>query len=184
MVSINIRQFKRITDTGKDGATIEYEGIRQRLSFSRVVVGYGKKVFFRCPICNKNKESLFWENNLFRCSDCCSIKQYSGIQNTTKGGDAYISYKMERFAMRCGVGQFDYPFDFQQHPRPKGKRSKNWNKNLAILQCLENMRFQSIVFGKIWNQKTIQSIEKGKNKFLLYPLKDLKNNFYSFDNGY
>lgn len=155
----------------------------QTLSFTKVQVGYGKKNFFRCPICGRNATRLYFDNHLFRCLECCRSNPYKGIQNTTRGGDDYIGYKMERFAAKAGIGQFDYPFDYLKHPRPKGKHWSKWNKNLAIMQSLENMRTQSIFFHKIWDSKTIRSIEKGKNRFLEFPLKVLKDSLFAFEKG-
>lgn len=183
MVKIDIKNFSKMIEKGSKCAVVEYGNTKQKISFSTVKVGYGEKLFLSCPICGKNKYTLYYENNLFRCSECCSLNTYKGIQNTTKGGEAYLEYKMERFAMRCGIGQFEYPFDFRKHPRPKGKHRKKWNTNLAIMQCLENMRSQSIFFQRIWNSKTIQSVERKKNKYLLYPLPLLERYFYDFDNG-
>lgn len=183
MVKINIKDFSKMIEKGSRYVVVLYGSTKYKLIFSTVKVGYGEKLFLSCPICGKNKCTLFYKNNLFRCSECCSINLYKGIQNTTKGGEAYLEYKMNRFAMRCGIGEFEYPFDFHKYPRPKGKHKENWNTNLAIMQCLENMRSQSIFFQKIWNSKTIQSVERKKNKYLLYPLPLLEKYFYDFDKG-
>ncbi len=183
MINISIKDFTKMIDKGSKCAIVSCGRVKQKIMFSVVKVGYGKKTFLSCPICGKNKCTLYLENNLFRCSNCCSVNPYKGIQNTTKGGEAYLEYKMERFAMRCGIGEFEYPFDFRKHPRPKGKHKEKWNTNLAIMQSLENMRSQSIFFQKIWNSKTIQSVEQRKNKFLSYPLPLLERYFYDFDSG-
>jgi len=181
---IEIKQFKKVIDKGKQSARIKWDDKQQTIFFSRVNVGYGCKVFFICSCCGENRTMLYLDSNIFKCVNCCTVKPYRGIQNTTKGGDEYLGYKMERFAIKVGIGSFDYPFDYLQHFCPKGKHKDKWNKNLSIMQALENMRTQSIFFNKIWNQKTIQSVESGKNKYLKCTLLDLKEKFIPFDNGF
>ncbi|MCK9479190.1 MAG: hypothetical protein M0R40_06775 [Firmicutes bacterium] len=181
---IDVNFFKEVIIKGKDNAKIEWNGGQQSIFFSKIQVGYGFKHFIICPICGQNRAKLYLEGNLFICIDCCSVKPYNGIQNTTKGGDAYIGYKMERFATRCGIGKFEYPFDYLKHPKPKGKHSEKWNRNLKIMQSLESMRFQSIFFKKIWKSRTIKSVETGKNKYIQHiSLNELKRYFFPFDNG-
>lgn len=183
MTSIHIRQLSKAININSTAAIIEAEGKRQIIYFKRVKVGFGYKVFFSCPLCGKNCEKVFFEQGGFRCFRCCSVSPYKGIQNTTKGGDDYIAYKMQRFAIKSGIGHFDFPFDYAKHPKPKGKHSDRWKKNLAIMQGLENMRTQSIFFNKIWKQKVIQSVEQGRNKLLELPLWTLKDRFLSFEEG-
>ncbi len=183
MTRIHIRDLKSAIDDKSTGMIIECNGKKHRVQFNRVKVGYGIKIFFSCPLCGANCEILYYEKGWYCCFDCCSVKPYRGIQNSTKGGYEYISYKMERFAMKCGIGRFDYPFDYEKHPRPKGKHKDKWEKNLSIMQCLENMRSQSIFFNKIWDSKTIQSVEQGRNKYISFPLGLLKKNFYHIEKG-
>ncbi len=183
MISIHISELSGSINDKSTGAIIEFEGKRQSIHFSRVKLKFGYRVFFSCPLCGKNCERLFLEKGFYRCIHCCSVNPYKGIKNTTKGGDDYIAYKMQRFAVKCGIGQFDFPFDYSKHPKPKGKHLDRWEKNLAIMQCLENMRTQSIFYKKIWKLKVIQSVEQGKNRFLDYPLWKLKDNLYMIEKG-
>lgn len=184
MAFIEIKQFKKLTDVDKQKAVIKWGEYQQTLYFSKVKVGYGYKKFFVCPCCGEYKTKLYLDKNqIFKCVNCCSVKPYNGIQNTTKGGDDYIDYKMIRFAIKVGIGKYEYPFDYCQHPCPKGKHKEKWNQNLHILQAMENMRFQSIFFEKVWDVKTIRSVETGNNKYLSCTLKDLKNQFIPFDRG-
>ena len=183
MTIIHIKQLSGAITPKSSGVIIEAEGKKEKILLSRVKVGYGYKVFFSCPICGKNSERIIFEDGLFSCSKCSSAKQYRGIQNTTKGGDDFIAYKMLRFSMKVGIGQFNFPFDYAEHPKPKGKHSDKWNKNLAIMQCLENMRFQSIFNKKIWDLKVIQSVEQGKNRFLSLPLLALKDSIFPIEKG-
>lgn len=179
---IDIQHFKNMADL-KQPLKIEFCGVKSSVCITKVRVGFGLKCFFLCPSCMQKKEKLYWNGQFFCCASCCGIKTYSGIQNTTKGGDAFIAYKMERFAAKIGLGAFDYPFDYRQHTCPKGKHQDRWQKNLAILQALENMRNQSIFFMKIWDAKTIQSIESGNNAYLKKSLSDLSQYFYDFESG-
>lgn len=183
MLSIHINEISKSINEKSTGAIIEVKENKQKIRFNRVKVGCVCKVFFSCPLCGRNCEKVFFEQGGFRCFKCCSVSPYKGIQNTTKGGDDYIAYKMQRFAIKNGIGQFDFPFDYAKHPKPKGKHSDHWKKNLAIMQGLENMRTQSIFFNKIWKQKVIQSVEQGKNKLLELPLWTLKDRFLSFEEG-
>lgn len=179
MIKITVQDLMKATHKGASGATVVYDGRKQKVLFNRVKNGFGYKTFMLCPLCGSNCNILYFDYGCFRCPKCCSKNFYKGIQNTTKGGYDYIAYKMERFAEKSGIGQFDFPFDYSKHPKPKWKHKAKWEKNLAIMQCLENMRFQSIVFNRIWDNKTIQKVEQGKNKYVSYPLSVLKA--YLFD---
>lgn len=180
---IQIQLFKEKIDKGAESAVIQWEDKRQRIRFAKVALSYGNRSYFICPCCGGNCLKLYLYKDLFRCRNCCPENSYRGIQNTTQGGDAFIAYKMERFAEKVGIGAFEYPFDYLQHPCPKQKHHSKWDRNLSILQAMENMRSQSIFFKKIWNTKTIRSVENGKNSYLKCSLPKLKQYFYPFDNG-
>ena len=177
MIKITVQDLMKATHKGASGATVVYNGRKQKVLFNRVKNGFGYKTFMLCPLCGLNCNILYFDYGCFCCPKCCSKNFYKGIQNTTKGGYEYISYKMERFAEKSGIGRFEYPFNYEQHPKPKNKHRDKWERNLAIMQALENMRSQSIFFDRIWDSKTIQKVEQGKNKCLSYPLLFLKNYF-------
>ena len=180
---IDVNFFKEVIRKGKNHAKIEWNGNQQNIRFSKVQVGYGFKNFLVCPICGQNRAKLYLEGKLFKCAVCCSVKPYRGIQNTTKGGNEYLGYKMKRFAHKVGIGGFEYPFEYLRHICPKGKNQDKWRYNLKIMQAFENMRSQSIFSGKVWKSETIKSVENGKNKFLNNTLHDLKEVFFPFDEG-
>ncbi len=181
---ITIKQVQKLIDEGHSRIKIKRAEHIQTVNLKKVQVGKGERTFFICPCCGKSAYKLYLDNTEnFKCVHCTSVNPYEGIQNTTKGGYVYLQYKMERFAMNCGIGSFEYPFDYKKHPKPKGKHIDKWNKNLAIMQALENMRFQSILYQKAWNPKTVKSIVNGKNIFLSLSLEKLKRYFYPFDTG-
>lgn len=179
---ITIKQVQKLIDKGYSRIKIKRNEHIQFVSLRKVHVGKGERTFFICPCCGRNAYKLYLDRtNNFKCVQCTSANPYEGIQNTTRGGCDYLEYKMERFSIIYGIGQFEYPFDYKQHQKPKWKHRDKWNKNLAIMQALENMRQQSIFFNKIWNTKTIKNVISGKNKFLTLPLEALKKYYYPFD---
>ena len=183
MSYIEIKQIKPLIDKGHKTIKITSGENHQMIFLRNVQIGYGIRTFFICPCCGENAYKLYLDDFGYKCVHCTSLNPYSDIQNTTKGGADYLEYKMWQFANRHEIGDFQIPFNYANHPKPKWKHHNKWNKNLAIMQALENMRQQSIFFKQIWNQQTIKSIENGRNKFLSLSLSDLKRYYYPFDTG-
>lgn len=180
MISVDIKQFKKATDAGKRKLTGKYEGMPVSFYFTKVRVGYGYKHYFICPNCGSNRSRLVFNGTMFYCVQCLRVNPYRGIQTTTRGGDVFIMYKMNRIAQKQGI-IIKYPFDYHDYERPRGKWVKQWEKSLKILQALENMRSQSIFFRKVWGVETIRSVEEGTNAYLEYPVSLLLKYFYPFD---
>lgn len=178
---IEIKDIKKLIDAGYTVIKAKWADKQQKIYLKKLQVGKGERTFFICPCCGSNANKLYLDKFGYKCIHCTSLKVYSGIQNTTKGGYSYIEYKMERYAKNNGIGTFDYPFDYMQHPKPKWKHYDKWDRDLAVLQALENMRMQSICFNKIWDTQTIRNVINGRNKFLALSLTKLKRYFYPFD---
>ena len=183
MKYIEISQIKELIDKGHKSIKIQQGEKQQIIYLKKVQVGYGQRTYFICPCCGENAVKLYIDKNLYKCHHCCALKPYYGIQNTTKGGYEYLGYKICRFANKCGISKVKFPFNYYDYPKPKGKHQDKWNRNLKILQALENMRMQSILYNKIWKSKTIKSVEQGKNKFLILDLYELQRYFQPFDTG-
>lgn len=180
---IEINQVKEWIDKGHKNIKLQWNNQQQIIDLKKVQVGYGQRTFFICPCCGQNAIKLYFYKDLYRCVNCCTVKPYYGIQNTTKGGYEYLTYKIYRFAKKCGIPKVIFPFNYSDYIKPKGKHQDKWNNNLKILQALENMRMQSILYNKIWKPKTIKSVEQGRNKFLILNLYELQRYFQPFDTG-
>lgn len=151
MISIDIRNIpSKYTDevSFKDCPAI---------FLAKQTTGCGFKRFFYCPHCYNRRERLYLVNGDWLCRSCIPKSIYRGIQNTTKGGDTYIAYKMERIAASYCI-QIEYPFSYNQtlFSRPKGMHNKTWDKAIRQLQVLENMRFQAIFMKSYLEPKVIR----------------------------
>jgi hypothetical protein len=116
------------------------------LYFGKISVGFGERDYFICPKCGRYRSKLAWNGKVFCCMECFPVNVYRGIQQTTRGGSDFITYKMERYAAKHGITIKAYPFIYLEYERPKRKWVENWHKHILILQALESMRGQAI-FG-------------------------------------
>lgn len=179
MAVVRIEQFKEVYEQGETTATGTFDGKEVSFFFSKVKVGYGYRHYFICPVCGEYCTKLYY-NNMFCCRRCSGIKAYRGIQNTTRGGCEFITYKMNRLAAKHGI-VIKYPFNYAEYDRPPRKRREPWEKTMVILQALESMRNQSIFFGKVWDTAIIKSVENGTNEYLRFPAFFHLKYFYPFD---
>ena len=66
----------------------------------------------------------------------------------------------------------------------KRTRKQSFLKQLAVLQGLENMRFQAIMSKTTYSSKVLSSVCRGKHPLLsAVTLYDLKNWFYDWNTG-
>ena len=179
--TVKIEQFKPIFEHGKTQVTCRIEGSPFKFYFDKKKMGFGYRHYFICSTCGKYCVELVQNGGIFACFGCAGVNPYRGIQTTTRGGDQFIAYKMQRLAQKCGIENFRFPFLFWEYERPKYRKSERWCKVLLILQALESMRNQSIFFGKIWNVDVIKSVETGKNEYLRLPAIYHLKYFYPYD---
>jgi len=181
MNHVKIKQFETVYKAGKTQITGTFDGNKVTFFFGTVKVGFGIRHYFICPVCGHNQEKLTFDGAKFACFRCVGVNPYSGIQTTTRGGDEFIAYKMQRFAEKHRIENFRFPFDYCEYPRPYRRKAEKWHNAIKILQALESMRFQSIVFGKVWDAATIKSVENGTNPYLSYSVNLLCKYCYPFD---
>jgi hypothetical protein len=154
------------------------------IDLSKQITGYGEKVFMVCPGCGRRRTKLYLLNGHLLCRSCYPINVYRGIQNTTKGGCDYISYKMYRFGMSHGFEFERHPFHYYNFDMPKYKNRNKWLLNLTIMQALANMRFQTIFCRRIWDTNTLKSVLSGKNSLLyIYDPEDMDEFCMNWDAG-
>jgi len=166
MNTIRIKQFEKAYRQGKSKVTTTFGEHTQVICFGSVKAGFGERHYFICSDCSKYRDILAYNGEKFTCFKCARINPYAGIQTTTRGGDVFISYKMARYAKRHGVKDFRIPFKYHEYERPPRYKYEKWDKTMRVLQALESMRNQSIFFEKIWNVKTIRSVERGEDEAL------------------
>jgi hypothetical protein len=167
--TLKVEQFKPELEKGKTQVKCTIDGHSVIFTFAKVKTGFGHRNYLICPNCGKNCVQLAYNGRIFACFKCIGVNPYEGIQKTTRGGDDFIAYKMERYAQKRGVESFHYPFYYWDYERPKRRNVKQWDTTMLILQALESMRNQSIFLGKIWSAATIRSVEKGTNPYLQLP---------------
>ena len=181
MQTVNVEQFKTVLNKGKTQAAGTFDGKKVKFSFDKLKMGFGWRHYFICPKCGQRRVTLAFDGALFACFKCANINVYAGIQTTTRGGYDFLSYKMLRFAKKNRVEGFKFPFDYRDYDRPPRRNRKQWDRAMLILQALESMRCQCIFFEKIWDAKTIQSVERGEHELLELPVMLHVMYWYSFD---
>lgn len=184
MRCIDVKQFKENVKPDAESATFtDSSGIESTVSFGYQKTGYGLKRFFLCPCCAKRVQKLYQVDYSYKCRDCAGINPYRGITNMTKGGADEIAYRMIRYAEKNDI-QFNFPFDYLQYVYDKRIKKQSFRKCLAVLQGLENMRFQAILNKTTYSAKILSSVCRGKHPLLCEKsLSDLKNWFYDWNTG-
>jgi hypothetical protein len=181
---IDISDFKKAVFEETQGLEIKYDG--NNIYFTKQKTGYGEKIFFKCPECGSKRTKLYFYKDNFICRKCHPSNIYKQIQNTTKGGYDYISYRMKQFAASRDIIIKKFPFHYLDYAfeKPKYKHMDKWVENINILQALENMRFQTIAYNKKWDAETVKSVIDGKNTCLyIYELYEIQKYIIKWDLG-
>lgn len=184
MECIEVKQFKeKIKHDAKSVTFTDCRGKNHTLIFGYQKTGYGQKRFFLCPKCSKRVTRLYYSDGAYYCRECVGTDVYKGIKNMTKGGSNEIAYRMKKYAYEHDI-TFDFPFDYMQFINDKRTRKQSFLKQLAVLQGLENMRFQAIMSKTTYSSKVLSSVCRGKHPLLsAVTLYDLKNWFYDWNTG-
>jgi hypothetical protein len=181
---ISIEDIKKITNIDKPYVDILCDDIPVQIKFEKQKTGYGEKSFMICPRCYHKREKLYLINGTVVCRSCFPLNVYRGLQHTTKGGCDYITYKMHRFALTSEINFERHPFHYYDYEKPKYKHVDKWCDNLAIMQALANMRFQTIFLKKIWDIETINSVITRTNSLsYIYDLEEMDTLILNWDHG-
>jgi len=158
--------------------TLDEREYRIELSWQKT--GYGKRCFLVCPFCGDRYIRLYIDNGRIKCYKCAEIKQYYPIQYTTKGGHSELEYRMQKYGMKNDI-KVAFPFDYRLFINDKRINRESFKKKLLILQALENMRFQAIMFNITYKAKTINDVVKNNHPLLAeHSLMELKDYLYSW----
>lgn len=165
IVCLDISNIPKPKKAGKSIiATVD--GEKYNIQLSEQKTGFGSRKFFVCPECGRRTMRLYRRAGaLFICDKCAGINAYKPIQNGTKGGYLELSYRMERYAAKRDI-RFNYPFDYVQFADDPRCDDAAFRQSLLILQALENMRSQNILFKTVYSQKTIKAVLTGKHPLL------------------
>ncbi len=178
MYEIDIKQLKEILKPKTKKLKFTLEGHDHEIFISRQKTGFGEKCFMMCPTCGERFTKLYIVDGKLKCRKCGKVKAYRAIQNSTKGGYIDLQYRMENLAKKHNIN-FNYPFDYMQVATEQNLRIGKHQKLLKVLQALENMRFQAILYEKAYSTKTIKKVLKGEHPtMLLHTLMDLKKYLY------
>ena len=183
-ISIDVGQLKSHIKADAHDVTIRTGGKSQVILLAYQKTGYGQKRFFVCPYCSKRVQRLYQsEGSDWKCRKCSGVNPYYGIQNNTKGGYDEIAYRMKRYAAAHDI-QFSFPFNYLDFILDDRIHREKFRTYITVLQALENMRFQAIIFQTKYDTKTIRSVTSGKHPLLQScTLKELKDNFYDWKTG-
>ncbi len=185
--SIGLEQFKGDIENNSEYIDVtvdKRESLRVFLSKQRT--GYGYKNFMICPFCGTRHIRLYLCNQKLMCRKCFPENVYSGIQHHNKGGNKDIAYRIYRYAAAHGVTIKRFPFNYWEYDKPKNRKEASWVNILTVLQALEDMRYQTIAYHKIWNSKTIKSILTWTNTLMyLFDLSEIQDRqkLICWDNG-
>lgn len=161
---------------------VQYFGKEFCVNFAEQKTGFGIRKFFACPVCGKRRTKLFLNRSGLRCVECAGINPYIEIQNTTKGGYREIEYRMKRFAKKNGIKIEKWPFEYTAYSMDPAYNRKKFQKALKILQVLENMRLQNILFKTTFRPRTIKAVLNGKHPALTrYTLPELQRYLWVID---
>ena len=164
-----------------DRVSVMVDSKKYTLRFAKQKTGFGAKSLFFCPVCERRCTKLYFDESGFRCATCGKINQYADIQNSTKGGEREIRYRMMRFAAASGIVISEWPFNYKNYVNDKRIKTTAFRRKLAILQALENMRGQNIFFKTTYKPETIRAVLRGNHPILKKTnLQELQQYFWSF----
>lgn len=174
--SVSIKQVQ--DKLNKEVKSCIIEGIP--VDISKQKTGYGFKSFLNCPLCNSRREKLYLYKEIPICRQCYPYNIYNNIQNSTKGGEPEIHYRMLRVAKEYGFKDWEFPFNYMDFllNRPKYYRVKKWEEGIRKMQVLENMRFQNILYKNRYTGKDIERVFK--HRLCTYNLREMKNDFINW----
>lgn len=162
---IDISQIEKKYKTGSS-LCAEIDGERYIIQLAEQKTGFGSRKFFVCPKCGRRTKLLYQNGEKpFYCDKCAGINLYKAIQNGTKGGETELEYRMERFARKNKIS-FEYPFDYMQFAKDPRNTKTDFRQCLLILQALENMRMQNILYKTVYGPKTIKAVLNGSHPLL------------------
>lgn len=172
---IDVQSCLEMGAKGMERAEVFMEdGWKFNIEFRQQKTGYGERVYLVCPKCGHRRMKLYIFGGRLLCRECYSYPVYRRIKNVSQGGYKYIIYRMCRFAEYAEIKIKRLPFYYGDYERSKYKHRKKWEKSLKVLQALENMRVQSVVWGKRFSVAVVNSVLKGENSLLnVYDLDDL-----------
>lgn len=176
---IDASEVKKQLPPGCEQATYK-TNTAHKLTLSPQKTGFGTRYFLVCPACGRRVQRLYLCCGRLICRTCGKVPLYRGIQNSTRGGYFEIQYRMDKFAAKHGI-KFDYPFDYMTFLLDKRIRRESFRRKIRILQALENMRLQCVLFHSRYVRKTIQSVLDGTHPLVTderISLKDLRDNLY------
>ena len=177
---IDVRNLKGKIKDDAASVTFGISGKKQRIILTYQNTGFGKKRFFVCPYCVKNVQYLYVIETDLKCRECAGIK-YTGIQNNTKGGYDEIAYRMKKYAAAHDI-RFSFPFNYVEYALDKRMLRDKFRAYIIVLQALENMRFQAIMYNTTYSTKTIRRVIKGEHPLLQKcSLMDLKEYCYDWE---
>ena len=162
---IDISQIEKKYKAGSS-LCAEIDGERYTIQLAEQRTGFGSRSFFVCPECGRRTKRLYQNcEKPFYCDKCAGINLYKPIQNGTKGGETELEYRMERFARKNKIN-FEYPFDYMQFAKDPRNTKADFRQCLLILQALENMRMQNILYKTVYSPKTIKAVLNGSHPLL------------------
>lgn len=169
---IDIRQIQDLGVDTKKGFLI-LDKPYPNIHFAHQETGFGSKSFFICPTCGSRRVKLYVIKNNIYCRSCSPISPYKGIQNSTKGGERELAYRIKKIAKEYKIN-YRFPFSYWEYvfDRPKYMRVKKWQDGLRKMQIMENMRFQNILYKTTYEPKLINFIFE--NCLYRYSLKDIQ----------
>ncbi len=152
-----------------------------KVNFAEQKTGYGTRKFFLCPYCGNRKVKLYFVGGAFRCAKCGKIKPYRELQNGTKGGDRELAYRMVKYGAKHNIN-VQFPFRYLDYFSADQIGKEEYRAALMVLQALENMRFQNIMFKTVYPKKVIDRVLDGTHPMLFrVTLKDMREKLYRFD---
>ena len=161
--------------------TVKVDEKQCKVELAEQKTGYGMRKFFLCPCCGNRKVKLYFVRDAFRCAKCGKIKLYRERQNGTKGGYREIQYRMIRYGEKHNIN-VSFPFYYLEYYRSDQMGNEEYRAALMVLQALENMRLQNILFKTVYKKDVMDKVLAGTHPLLSkVTLKDMQTKLYRFN---
>lgn len=148
---IDIRDLKEYDDD-----FICINGRNIKLSLQKT--GFGYKKFFQCPLCEKRREHLYLDNNVFLCRSCINVNVYKSRTSLyDEKSEFLIQYYIKKYITELGIDFYEKDkFGWREvsylnflsvalkKGKPKYMRDEKYSYLMKSLFLLDSMYWKAI----------------------------------------
>lgn len=179
MQVLDMKSLKDRLKPGTEYIQLETGGKVQQINLLHLQNGVAARWFFVCPECGKKILKIYLAGS-WMCCKCACLNPYAGIQNRTKGGAEELLYRMQRYAEKKNIQIRKLPFCYKDYETDSRLHRETFRKDLKVLQALDNMRLQAVLFGTRYKAALIKKVTSGNHPLMQLDIHELYLHLYNW----